>query len=250
MSRTKSLRILENSHHGYSDVSEGTISISPASDYHHTKTNCATFTSHSVLALVLTALALVSLHKLIKRRRSSSDVSLPPLDDSFGGPWYAVVTPSALAERARDLGRHLTGQDPWGHPNGSVHGNGSAAGGVGGNGSLSAPSSGRKGWGFNWRSPFGGRGRFPGGAGGGRYDRRNFSRLPQSAEEEAMMGGRGGPFSLDDEDDEDDSGDHQQQANGNGRAPINGNGESFAEESAAWGSTRPRGMDSSGVIRL
>ena len=69
------------------------------------------------------------------------------------------------------------------------------------------------------------------------------------------MGGRGGPFSLDDEDDEDDNGEnnthnHHQQANGNGRAPINGTGESFAEESAAWGSTRPRGMDSSGVIRL
>ena len=138
-----------------------------------------------------------------------------PIEGS-GGPWYAVVTPSALAERARDLGRHFTGQDPWGHPNGREASSGGTA----------------KGWGFKWRPSFGGR----------RRDRRNFARLPRSAEEEAMIGGNGSPFSLEDDDDDNE---HQ----GNGHASLNG-GDSFAEESAAWGSTRPRGMDGSGVIRL
>lgn len=170
---------------------------------------------HSILAFILTGAALFALQKLIKRRRSTE--AFLPMERE--GPWYAVITPSALAERVRDLGRHLTGQDPWGHPPGS----------------REPSAGGGRGWGFKWRPSFGGR---------GRRDRRNFARLPRNAEEEAMMGSNGGPFSLDDDEDEDEDA-HQ----GNGHAALNGD-DAFAEESAAWGSARPRGMDGAGVIRL
>lgn len=59
-----------------------------------------------------------------------------------------------------------------------------------------------------------------------------------------MMGNGGGPFSVDDDDDDDD----YEARQGNGHA--GGEPGTFAEESAAWGASRPRGLDASGVIRL
>ncbi|KAI5115663.1 hypothetical protein M0805_004101 [Coniferiporia weirii] len=173
-----------------------------------------------LLALVLTGLALLALRKLIERRRVSDSDTYGALP--LSGPhrrWYSAFTPSAFAERARDFGRLLKGQDPWGNP--SQNGNGGHASGD------------ARGWG--WRPSFG----------WGQRGRRGFSRLPRTAEEEAAMMG-GGPFSVDDEEEEEEM--HHES---NGHGPMNGGtGDTFAEESAAWGSSRPRGIDGSGVIRL
>ena len=63
-----------------------------------------------------------------------------------------------------------------------------------------------------------------------------------------MMGDGGGRFSLDDVDEEEDI------AGGGGGGRPNGRpltaGAGVNEESAAWGDSRPRGMDGGGVIRL
>ncbi|EJC98619.1 mannose 6-phosphate receptor domain-containing protein [Fomitiporia mediterranea MF3/22] len=184
-----------------------------------------------LLALLLTLISLLALHKLLKRRRAQDPLhnyNTPPIPNiGVGGPH---TWPAALAERARDVKRLLTGQDPWGHPNGTPNGiNGNGVNGRGGSGRSWRPT-------FSW----------------GRRSRRNnnFSRLPRSAEEEAMMGGnRNGPFSVDDEDEDDyeEGGEHRAM---NGSAAVNGNGGDFNEESAAWGAARPHGMDSGGVIRL
>ncbi|KAH8111868.1 mannose 6-phosphate receptor domain-containing protein [Phellopilus nigrolimitatus] len=169
-----------------------------------------------LLALSLTLLALLALHRLIKRRRDHDVDTYDALPlGSSPRRWYTSFTPYALAENARDLKRLLTGQDPWGNPSGPGRG---TSGSSGVRGSGWRPS-------FPW----------------GRRDRQSFTRLPRNAEEEAMMGGGGGPFSVDDEED-----DHHE-VNGNGRVPDS---DSFAEESAAWGAARPRGLDGSGVIRL
>ena len=58
-----------------------------------------------------------------------------------------------------------------------------------------------------------------------------------------MMGG-GGPFSVDDDDEEME--DHPRGVGAGLQADAGG----FAEESAAWSAQRPRGLDTSGVIRL
>lgn len=154
------------------------------------------------------------MHKLLQKRRSSvSSSTLPPELDGNRTNWFD------FAGNAREIGRVLRGQDPWGHPNG----NGNGLGGEGG--------SGRK-WGWKPRfnvNPF------------GRRSRNGFSRLPRSAEEEAMMRDGEDRFSIDDEDDE-----HA----GNGHANGNISDGAYAEESAAWGAQRTRGMDGSGVIRL
>lgn len=155
------------------------------------------------------------MHKLLRRRRSSVNSSnLPPDLDGGHTNWFDV------SGNVRELGRLLRGQDPWGHPNGNGNGNGAEVG------------SGRK-WGWKPRfnaNPF------------GRRNRNGFSRLPRSAEEEAMMhDGEDGRFSLDDEDEHDGNG----HANG-GTLPD----AAYAEESAAWGAQQTRGMDGSGVIRL
>lgn len=162
--------------------------------------------------------------KMIKRRRGGGGVSIP-LDDVHR-PWYTVIT-----DQVRDLGRLLTGQDPWGHPGGSSSGRVGVGAGDETQTRRWIPS-------FKWI-----------GIGGGRRSRQHFSRLPRSAEEEAMMGSnRGGPFSVDDDDDDDEGGvGHSGAAVAVG---MNGDAGTFAEESAAWGATRPSGMDNSGVIRL
>ena len=160
----------------------------------------------SVLALLLTLGALLLMHRLLRRRRNST---LPPQLDESHTRWFDI------AGNARELGRLLRGQDPWGHPNG--HG-------------VEGGSTRR--WGWKPRlnvNPFGRRGR------------NGFSRLPRSAEEEAMMrDGEGGRLSFDEEDE------HMGNGHTNGNIPDG----AYAEESAAWGDQRARGIDSNGVIRL
>ncbi|KAL5519594.1 hypothetical protein ACEPAH_1277 [Sanghuangporus vaninii] len=210
-----------------------------------------------LLALTLTLLALLALQRLLRRRRLSDPYSTaPPLANGYSngfagsngvvgeGPrsWHA-----AIAERARDVKRLLTGQDPWGHPNG-YHINGtplSGTGGVEGDGNANNANNTAGGGGGGRR-----KGWFPSlplpsvpWSRSSRARRSNFSRLPRSVEEEAMMGE---PFSVDDDDEDGEEGEHPRGVGAGLQAGAGG----YAEESAAWGAARPRGVDASGVIRL
>ncbi|KAL5494617.1 hypothetical protein ACEPAI_78 [Sanghuangporus weigelae] len=206
-----------------------------------------------LLALTLTLLALLALQRLLRRRRLSDPYSAaPPLANGYsngfaggdgvtggGGPssWQA-----AIAERARDVKRLLTGQDPWGHPNGyhingtPLSGTGGAEGETGAN-NTSGGGGRRKGWFPSLSLPSVPWSR------SSRARRSNFSRLPRNAEEEAMMGE---PFSLDDDDEDGEEGEHPRGVGAGLQAGAGG----YAEESAAWGAARPRGVDAAGVIRL